>query len=70
MAMIINFPGRKVVLVGTAHVSDNSVKEVFSVIEQENPDRVCIELDTGRYETLTNEWANCLHAIYRHQSLV
>ena len=25
---------------------------------------------TSRYETLTNEWANCLHAIYRHQSLV
>ena len=55
MAMIINFPGRKIVLVGTAHVSDDSVKEVFSVIEQENPDRVCIELDTGRYETLTKK---------------
>lgn len=50
--MIIDFPGRKVVLVGTAHVSDDSVKEVFSVIEQENPDRVCVELDKGRYETL------------------
>ena len=53
--MIIDFPERKVVLVGTAHVSDDSVKEVFSVIEQEKPDRVCVELDTARYETLTKK---------------
>mgnify|MGYP003126547413 CR=1 FL=1 len=25
---------------------------------------------TSRYETITNEWANCFHAIYRHHSLV
>ena len=25
---------------------------------------------TSRYETITNEWATCFHAIYRHQSLV
>ena len=53
--MIIDFPERKVVLVGTAHVSDDSVKEVFTVIEQEKPDRVCVELDTARYETLTKK---------------
>tara|TARA_B100000424_G_scaffold252369_1_gene228631 strand:- start:78 stop:497 length:420 start_codon:yes stop_codon:yes gene_type:complete len=25
---------------------------------------------TSRYETITTEWANCFHAIYRHHSLV
>ena len=25
---------------------------------------------TSRYETISNEWRNCLHAIYRHTSLV
>ena len=25
---------------------------------------------TSRYETISNEWRNCLHAIYRHSSLV
>ena len=25
---------------------------------------------TSRYETISNEWRNCLHAIYRHNSLV
>ena len=25
---------------------------------------------TSRYETITNEWATCFHAIYRHHSLV
>ena len=25
---------------------------------------------TSRYESISNEWRNCLHAIYRHRSLV
>ena len=25
---------------------------------------------TSRYETITNEWSKCFHAIYRHHSLV
>ena len=24
---------------------------------------------TSRYETISNEWRNCIHAIYRHNSL-
>ncbi len=47
--------GDEIILVGTAHVSQNSVEEVRSVIEEEQPDHVCIELDKGRYESKTKE---------------
>lgn len=46
---------RTIVLVGTAHVSQQSVDLVKTVIEQEKPDRVCIELDDKRYQALSNE---------------
>ena len=47
--------GDEIILVGTAHVSQNSVDEVRSVIESENPDHICLELDKGRYESKTKE---------------
>lgn len=47
--------GDEIILVGTAHVSQNSVDEVRSVIEEENPDHICLELDKGRYESKTKE---------------
>ena len=47
--------GDEIILVGTAHVSQNSVDEVRAVIEQENPDHICLELDKGRYESKTKE---------------
>lgn len=46
---------RTIHLVGTAHVSRQSVEEVQRIIEQVRPDTVCVELDKGRYETLTDE---------------
>jgi pheromone shutdown-related protein TraB len=51
---------RTIVLVGTAHVSRESVEEVRRVIEEEAPDRVCVELDEGRYAAITqgNSWQN------------
>jgi len=51
---------RTIVLVGTAHVSRESVEEVRRVIEEEAPDRVCVELDEGRYASITqgNSWQN------------
>lgn len=60
--------GRQIVLIGTAHVSQNSVEEVKAVIERENPDRICIELDNGRYESKTKEdsWSNMdIKAIFK-----
>ena len=51
---------REYIIIGTAHVSRESVHEVRSVIEQETPDRVCVEIDQSRYRTLNNstEWMN------------
>lgn len=52
--------GNTIHLVGTAHVSNKSVEEVRSIIEEQHPDRVCIELDDGRMKSKTqdNSWEN------------
>ncbi|NMA10436.1 MAG: TraB/GumN family protein [Methanomicrobiales archaeon] len=44
-------------LVGTAHVSQKSVEEVRSAIEEFLPDIVGVELDRGRFISLTQETA-------------
>lgn len=53
-------PDQEIILVGTAHVSQTSVEEVSSLIESENPDRICIELDEGRMKSKTEKssWEN------------
>ena len=45
--------GREIVLLGTAHVSRESVEEVSRVIREESPGRVCVEIDASRYRTMT-----------------
>lgn len=52
---VVEVGGRTLYLVGTAHVSQRSVDLVREVIEREKPDAVCIELDEGRYEALSQE---------------
>jgi pheromone shutdown-related protein TraB len=47
--------GRRFTLVGTAHISRESVDLVREVIEGEEPDCVCLELDAQRYEALSKE---------------
>ena len=47
--------GDEIILVGTAHVSQDSVDEVRTVIDEEQPDHICLELDKGRYESKTKE---------------
>ncbi|GGI98998.1 conjugal transfer protein TraB [Halobellus salinus] len=42
----------RVRVVGTAHVSEESVREVEDTIEAERPDVVAVELDEGRYRQL------------------
>jgi len=51
---------REIIVVGTAHVSRSSVEEVERVIAEETPDRVCVEIDRGRYESVTGSsgWKN------------
>jgi pheromone shutdown-related protein TraB len=52
---IIRSRGRELILVGTAHISKNSVALVHRVIEDEHPDTVCLELDNRRYEALSQQ---------------
>ncbi len=49
----IESDGRTVIVVGTAHISRESVEQVRETIEREEPDRVCIELDERRFEALS-----------------
>lgn len=51
---------KEVILIGTAHVSKASADQVKEVIEQENPDSVCVELDEQRYQSIIdgNQWKN------------
>lgn len=51
----LNLSGREFILIGTAHVSQESVDEVKQTIIEEKPDRVCIEIDEGRYNNLTQK---------------
>ncbi len=45
----------RLVLVGTAHVSPASVKEVEETIAEHKPEIVAVELDEKRYEVLKNQ---------------
>ena len=42
-------------ILGTAHISQKSVEEVNQVIEEVQPDTVCVELCQTRYESMTQE---------------
>ena len=46
---------RDIILVGTAHISRESIEDVERSIREEQPDCVCVELDEQRYKALTNE---------------
>ena len=43
-----------IIVVGTAHISEESIAEVRRTIEEERPDVVAVELDPGRYQALTH----------------
>jgi pheromone shutdown-related protein TraB len=46
---------RDILLVGTAHISAESVELVHEVIAKERPDCVCVELDERRYQALSEK---------------
>jgi pheromone shutdown-related protein TraB len=56
----LTFEGKEILLVGTAHVSRESADLVSSVIDEERPDTVCVELCPARYQSLTQKtrWRN------------
>lgn len=47
--------GREFILVGTAHISQQSADLVREVIETEKPKCVCVELDAQRYKALAEQ---------------
>jgi len=51
----INIEGRDVYLVGTAHLSKESVDDVRSTIETVSPDTICVELCKSRHKALTQK---------------
>lgn len=51
----IEYEGKELILVGTAHVSKKSAQQVREIIEAEKPDTVCVELDHGRYDSVVNK---------------
>ena len=69
---VLDVDGREIILVGTAHVSRESVDLVRQVIEREAPDCVCVELDAQRYAALSQKqrWENLdLKQIIRKKQL-
>ncbi|MDR2445680.1 MAG: TraB/GumN family protein [Treponema sp.] len=46
---------REFILIGTAHISKESIDEVARVIKEEKPGMVCVELDEGRYKSITEK---------------
>ena len=48
----LKFNEKEFILVGTAHVSKESARLVKSVIEEEKPDTVCVELCQSRFQAI------------------
>ncbi len=69
---LIKKDGREFIIVGTAHISRQSADLVREVIEKENPDVVCVELDEKRLAALSekNRWENLdLKSIIKQKQL-
>ncbi len=49
----ITIKDKNIILVGTAHISKDSIAQVKETIEKEKPDTVCIELCKSRYDAIT-----------------
>ena len=56
----LTFEDKEITLVGTAHVSMESAELTESIIQEEKPETVCVELCESRYKAMTqkNQWEN------------
>ncbi|MDR1278787.1 MAG: TraB/GumN family protein [Treponema sp.] len=54
-SVTLNLKGREITLIGTAHVSRESIGEVSRVIRETRPGVVCVELDQGRYNSISQK---------------
>ena len=52
---VLELGGRKITLVGTAHVSAQSIEEVTNTIKELKPDCVAVELDEKRADSIQND---------------
>ncbi len=68
----VTIDGKEIILVGTAHISQESVDTVRQAITAESPDTVCVELDPQRYQALKdqNRWEslNLIQVIRKGQA--
>ena len=71
---ILNLNGRTIKLIGTAHISEESVKEVTEAIYTEKPDCVAVELDEKRFAAIKNpeSWRelNIVNVIKRNEGFL
>lgn len=51
--IILTLQEKEITLIGTAHVSKESIEEVSRIIRENRPDMVCVELDAGRYKSIS-----------------
>jgi pheromone shutdown-related protein TraB len=53
--LTVTLDGKEFKLVGTAHVSRESIDEVANAIRETRPTMVCVELDQGRYSSIVQQ---------------
>jgi len=60
MAHHLKVDDREIIILGTAHVSKESADLVKTVIEEEKPDTVCVELCESRFQSIRqkSKWQN------------
>ena len=56
----ISINGKRYIIIGTAHISKESIEEVSEAIHELKPDSVCVGLSEGRYESIRkpDHWKN------------
>ncbi len=52
---LLNINGKEFYILGTAHVSSKSIEDVKNIIQEVNPDTVCVELCEQRFRTMTDK---------------
>ena len=70
----LEYEGKEIILIPTAHISKKSAEQVKEVIETEEPDSVCVELDQERYSSINDKdkWSemNIFQVIKEKKSLL
>lgn len=70
----LHYQDKEIILIPTAHVSKKSAEQVETVINSEQPDSVCVELDQERFDSINdqNKWEemNIFEVIKKKKSLL